>query len=109
MLTIIDLSHSSVLAQDTTSTLDNMPMIPTPETSSGDEDESSSSEDSEESSSEESSSEDSDESDAQKDISSNEEEEADETEDDYAMTSPFREQIKERVFGAFNVSGVVFP
>ena len=104
MLTIIDLSHSSVLAQDTTSTLDNMPMIPAPETSSGDEDGSSSSEDSEESSFE-----DSDESDAQKDISSSEEEEADETEDDYAMTSPFREQIRERVFGAFNVSGVVFP
>jgi hypothetical protein len=71
-------------------------MIPAPETFSGDEDESSSSEDSGES-------------DAQKDISSSEEEEADETEDDYAMTSPFREQIRERVFGAFNVSGVVFP
>jgi hypothetical protein len=111
MLTTVDLSHSSVLAQDTTSTPDtastpdSMPIIPTPETSSGDDDESPSSEDSEEPSSE-----DSDDSDAQEDISSNEEgEEADETEDDYTTTNPFREQIRERVFGAFNVSGIVFP
>ena len=48
MLTAIDLSQSSVLAQNNTSTLDSAPITPAPETSSGDDDSSSSSDDSEE-------------------------------------------------------------
>ena len=89
LLTTIDLSHSSVLAQDTTSTIDSAPITPAPETSSGD-DSSSSSEDSEESGS-----------DVQEDASSSEED-IDETEDEYAQTNPLREQIRERVTGALS-------
>jgi hypothetical protein len=36
LLTTIDLSHSSVLAQDIPSTISSAPITPTPETSSGD-------------------------------------------------------------------------
>jgi hypothetical protein len=86
LLTTIDLSHSSVLAQDTTSTIDSVPITPAPETSSGD-DSSSSSEDSEESGSADASS---------------SEEDIDETEDEYAQTNPLREQIRERVTGALS-------
>jgi hypothetical protein len=83
VLTAIDLSQNSVLAQNNTSTLDSAPITPAPETSSGDDDSSSSSEDNEELSS-----------DVQEDTISSEED-IDETEDDYAQTNPLREQIRE--------------
>jgi hypothetical protein len=89
MLTTIDLSQSSVLAQNNTSTLDSTPITPAPETSSGDDDSSSSSDDSEELSS-----------DVQEDASSSEEE----IEDEYAQANPLREQIRERVTGALSDS-----
>lgn len=106
----IDLSHSSVLAQDTTSTLDSTPIIPAPETSSGDDDDSSN-ENSDNGDGESSSSPGSavDDINPQDDTSSSEEEETDELEDDYVMTNPLREQIRERVMGAFNVSEIAFP
>jgi hypothetical protein len=91
MLTAIDLSQSSVLAQNNTSTLDSTPIAPAPETSSGDDDSSSSIDDIQESSiddNEESSS------DVQEDASSSGED-IDETEDEYAQTNPLREQIRE--------------
>jgi hypothetical protein len=90
MLTAIDLSQSSVLAQNNTSTLDSAPITPAPETSSGDDDSSSSSDDSEELSS-----------DVQEDASSSEED-IDETEDEYAQTSPLRDQIRERITGGLS-------
>lgn len=90
MLTAIDLSQSSVLAQNSTSTLDSAPITPAPETSSGDDDSSSSSDDSEELSS-----------DVQEDASSSEED-IDETEDEYAQTSPLRDQIRERITGGLS-------
>src|SRR4030095_9292547 len=83
MLTAIDLSQSSVLAQNNTSTLDSAPITQAPETSSGDDDSSSSSDDSDELSS-----------DVQEDASSSEED-SDETEDEYAQTNPLRDQIRE--------------
>jgi hypothetical protein len=96
MLTAIDPSQSSVLAQNSTSTLDSTPITPAPETSS-DSEESASSDDSEESAS----SDDSEElgSDVQEDATSSGED-TDETEDEYDQTNPLREQIIERVTGA---------
>ena len=82
MLTAIDLSQSSVLAQNSTSTLGSTPITPAPETSSGDDEESASS-------------------DVQEDAIASEED-GDETEDEYAQTSPLRDQIRERITGGLS-------
>ena len=120
MLTTIDGSQYSVFAQNSTSTLNNTPITPAPETSGGDDELSSgaSSDDSnnnDESNNESSSSsgsdddENGDDSDSQQDTSSSNEEEEDETEDDFDQTNPLLEQIRNNVNGALSASGIVGP
>ena len=112
MLTTIDLGQSSVLGQNTTSTLDSTPIAPSPEISSGDDDTSSIGNYVQETISDtiqESTNDNTQEStndNTQKDESSSEED-IDETED--AKTNPLSVQINERVAGQLNATGIAVP
>ena len=101
MLTTIDLGQSSVLGQNTTSTLDSTPIAPSPEISSGDDDTSSIGNYVQETISD--TIQESTNDDTQEDESSSEED-IDETED--AKTNPLSVQINERVAGQLNATGI---